>query len=146
MRRRTAGGWSLCGSDGRLRGRRRALEYAPSSFGRPVPRRRHPLAGRRGAHGEQRAGAAVMGHVGGGVDAAVGGGALQVPASAQTVGFGLGDVSLTAAPATTTEIVPLVIAVSAAGRRAGEGVTARVRVRALGLRQTGNAQIRNRKD
>lgn len=70
-----------------------------------------------------------MGHVGGGVDAAVGRGALKVSASAQTVGLRVGDVSRTPA----SQIVPLVIAVTAAGGSTGEGVTARVGVRALGL-------------
>lgn len=71
-----------------------------------------------------------MGRVGSGVDAAVGRGALQVSASAQTVGLGLADVPGTP----SSQIVPLVIAVSAAGGCTGEGVTARVGVRALGLR------------
>lgn len=70
-----------------------------------------------------------MGHIGCGIDAAVGRGALQVSASTQTVGLGVSDICWT----TASQIVPLVIAVSAAGGCTGEGVTARVGVRALRL-------------
>lgn len=61
-----------------------------------------------------------MGHIGGGIDAAVGRGALQVSASAQTVRLRVSNVCWTSA----SQIVPLVIAVSAAGGCTGEGVAA----------------------
>lgn len=72
-----------------------------------------------------------MGNIGGGVDAAVGRGSLQVSASTQTVGFRGGDFSRTAA----SQIVPLIIAVTSAGGCAGECVTARVGVRAFRLNE-----------
>lgn len=71
----------------------------------------------------------MVGHVGGGVDAAVGRGALQVSPSSQTVGLGVSGVFTTS----TSQIVPLIIAVSTAGGCTREGVTARVRVRTLRL-------------
>lgn len=71
----------------------------------------------------------MAGPVGGGIDAAVGRGALKVASSTQAVGLGVSGVSR----ASGAHVVPLVIAVGTTGRRAGQRVAAGVRVRGVRL-------------